>query len=153
VNPNRVALCKEQLAGTNIRIASVVGFPLGATTSAAKAFEPKTAVADELDMVIDIGALLEGDYAKVVADIREIAAACPGGYVKCIIETCYLDEDRIVDASILPVVGGADCVKTSTGFGKAGATGEHVRLMRHVVGPRFGVKQRAASGRRKRPER
>jgi deoxyribose-phosphate aldolase len=147
VNPNRVALCKEQLAGTGIRIASVIGFPLGATTAAVKAFESKAAVdagAQEIDMVIDVGALLEGDYGKVVADIREIVAACPGAYVKCIIETCYLDEDRIIDASILAVVGGADCVKTSTGFGKAGAVVEHVRLMRQVVGPNFGVK--AAGG-------
>jgi deoxyribose-phosphate aldolase len=95
-------------------------------------------------MVIDIGALLEGDYKKVIADIREIVAAVPGCYVKCIIETCYLTDDLIVDASILTVLGGAHCVKTSTGFGKAGATPEHVRIMRKVVGPNFGVK--AAGG-------
>ncbi|KAH0793347.1 Deoxyribose-phosphate aldolase [Histomonas meleagridis] len=147
VNPNRVHICKRELAGTGIRIASVVGFPLGATTSAAKAFEAKCAVeagADEIDMVIDIGALLEGDYKKVRQDIEEIVAAVPGKYVKCIIETCYLDRERIIDASILTVISGADNVKTSTGFGKAGATVENVALMRAVVGPKFGVK--AAGG-------
>jgi deoxyribose-phosphate aldolase len=147
VNPNRVAICKDQLAGSGISLASVVGLTLGATTSSTKAFESKAAVdagAAEIDMVIDVGALLEGDYEKVVADIREIVAACPGAYAKCIVETCYLDEDRIIDASILTVVGGADCVKTSTGFGKAGAVAEHVRLMRRVVGAHFGVK--AAGG-------
>lgn len=147
VNPNRVAICKRELAGTGIRIASVVGFPLGATTAAAKAFESKEAVAagaDEIDMVIDIGALLEGDYKKVSADISEIVAAVPGKYVKCIIETCYLDRERIIDASILTAISGADNVKTSTGFGTAGAKPEHVALMRAVVGPKFGVK--AAGG-------
>lgn len=147
VNPNRVGICKKELEGTGIRIASVVGFPLGATTSAAKAFESKEAVAagaDEIDMVIDIGALLEGDYKKVSQDIKEIVAAVPGKYVKCIIETCYLDRERIIDASILTVISGADNVKTSTGFGTAGAKPEHVALMRAVVGPKFGVK--AAGG-------
>jgi len=147
VNPNRVALCKQQLEGTPIRIASVVGFPLGATTSASKAFESKEAMnagAIEIDMVFDIGALLEGNYKKVLEDIVEIVKACPGCYVKCIIETCYLDNERIVDASILTVLGGAHNVKTSTGFGKAGALPEHVAIMRKVVGPKFGVK--AAGG-------
>ncbi|EAY14601.1 hypothetical protein TVAG_393280 [Trichomonas vaginalis G3] len=147
VNPNRVHICKEQLAGTNIRIASVVGFPLGATTSAAKAFEAKEAAnagAIEIDMVIDIGALIEGDYKKVRQDIAEIVAAVPQCYVKCIIETCYLNEEQIIDASILTVLGGAHNVKTSTGFGTAGAKPEHVAIMRKVVGPKFGVK--AAGG-------
>jgi deoxyribose-phosphate aldolase len=147
VNPNRVRQCHDLLKGTRIRVASVVGFPLGATTSAAKAFEAKAAVdagAIEIDMVIDIGALLEGDYVKVLADISEIVGACPGAYVKCIIETCYLPNEKIIDASILTVLGGADCVKTSTGFGKAGANVDHVKIMRSVVGPNFGVK--AAGG-------
>ena len=147
VNPNRVAICKKELEGTDIRIASVVGFPLGATTSAAKAFEASEAMkagAIEIDMVFDIGALIEGDYKKVIADIQEIVKATPGCYVKCIIETCYLSREQIIDASILTVLGGADNVKTSTGFGKAGATVENVALMRQVVGPKFGVK--AAGG-------
>ncbi|OHS99233.1 Deoxyribose-phosphate aldolase [Tritrichomonas foetus] len=147
VNPNRVSICKKELEGTGIRIASVVGFPLGATTSASKAFESKCAVdagADEIDMVIDIGALIEGDYKKVSQDIEEIVAACPGKYIKCIIETCYLTKDQIIDASILTVYSGADNVKTSTGFGKEGATVENVKIMRQVVGPKFGVK--AAGG-------
>lgn len=147
VNPNRVAICKKELEGSGIKIASVIGFPLGATTSAAKAFEAHNAVeegADEIDMVIDIGALIEGDYKKVSKDISEIVAACPGKYVKCIIETCYLTKDQIIDASILTVYSGADNVKTSTGFGKDGAKVEDVKLMRQVVGPLFGVK--AAGG-------
>jgi deoxyribose-phosphate aldolase len=147
VNPNRVALCAKLLKGSPLRIASVVGFPLGATTSAAKAFEAKAAFeagAIEIDMVIDVGALLDNDYVKVLSDISEIVAACPGGYVKCIIETCYLTKEKVIDASILTVLGGADCVKTSTGFGDAGATVENVALMRSVVGPKFGVK--AAGG-------
>ena len=147
VNPNRVALCKQELAGSGIRIASVVGFPLGATTAATKAFESAQAVsagADEIDMVIDIGALLDGNYKKVLEDIVEIRKACPTSYIKCIIETCYLNQEQIVDASILTVLGGADNVKTSTGFGKAGATVENVALMRKAVGPKFGVK--AAGG-------
>lgn len=147
VNPCRVAQCKKELEGTDIRIASVVAFPLGATTSAAKAFEAAEAMkagANEIDMVIDIGALIEGDYKKVKEDIEEIVKATPGCYVKCIIETCYLTQEQIIDASILTVLGGADNVKTSTGFGKAGATPENVALMRKTVGPKFGVK--AAGG-------
>ena len=146
VNPNRVAICKKELEGTGIRIASVVGFPLGATTAASKAFESKEAVAAgacEIDMVIDIGALIEGDYKKVAQDIEEIVKET-GAYVKCIIETCYLTEEQIIDASILTVYAGADNVKTSTGFGKAGATPENVAIMRKTVGPKFGVK--AAGG-------
>jgi deoxyribose-phosphate aldolase len=147
VNPNRVALCKSQIAGTPTTTAAIIGFPLGAATSAIKVPEAAAAVsagAIEIDMVIDIGALLEDNYKKVVADISAVVAACPGSYVKCIIETCYLSDDKIVDASILTVVGGADCVKTSTGFGRAGAVAAHVKLMRAVVGPAFGVK--AAGG-------
>lgn len=146
VNPNRVAQCKKELEGTGVRLASVVGFPLGATTSAAKAFESAEAVkagADEIDMVIDVGALLEGNYKKVLTDIEQIVAAVPGKYVKCIIETCYIP-DLIIDASIIVVLGGAHNVKTSTGFGTKGAVADHVRIMRSVVGPNFGVK--AAGG-------
>ena len=147
VNPNRVGICKKELSGSGIKIASVVGFPLGATLSDVKAHEAKRAVdegADEIDMVIDVGALIEGDYKKVLSDIEMIVAACPGKYIKCIIETCYLTKEQIVDASIITVLGGADNVKTSTGFGKEGATVENVRIMRSVVGPKFGVK--AAGG-------
>lgn len=147
VNPNRVGICKQELAGTDIRIAAVVGFPLGATTAAAKAFESKeahNAGAIEIDMVFDIGALIEGDYKKVILDIEEIVKAVPDCYIKCIIETCYLTKEQIIDASILTVLGGAHNVKTSTGFGKAGATPENVAIMRQVVGPKFGVK--AAGG-------
>jgi deoxyribose-phosphate aldolase len=126
----------------------VDGFPLGTTTSAAKAFEAKAAFDEgaisEIDMVIDIGALLENTYVKVVSDISEIVVAYPGAYLKCIIETCYLTNEKIIDASILTVLGSADCVKTSTGFGSAGANAEHMKIIRSVAGPNFGVK--AAGG-------
>ncbi len=146
VNPNRVKLAAENLKGTNIGLAAVVGFPLGATSGAMKAAEAAYAIsegANEIDMVIDIGAMLEGDYKKVLGDIQEVRKACANEYLKVIIETCYLSKEQIIDASIM-VMSCADNVKTSTGFGKAGATAENVKLMRQVVGPKFGVK--AAGG-------
>lgn len=146
VNPIRVKTAVAQLAGTGIRVASVVGFPLGATPPAIKAAETRDAVAQgavEIDMVINIGALIEGDYKAVLEDIRAVREACKDQYLKVIIETCYLTREQIIDATIL-VMSCADCVKTSTGFGKEGATVENVKLMREVVGSKFGVK--AAGG-------
>lgn len=146
VNPLRVKTAAEQLRGTSIGVASVVGFPLGATSPLMKAAETAYAVsqgATEIDMVINIGAMIEGNYKAVLEDIRAVRECCPFQYLKVIIETCYLTREQIIDASIL-VLTCADCVKTSTGFGKEGAKAEHVRLMREVVGPKFGVK--AAGG-------
>lgn len=146
VNPARVRTAAEQLKGTSIGVASVVGFPLGATPAMIKAAETAFAIsqgATEIDMVINIGALIEGDYKTVLEDIRAVRECCPHHYLKVIIETCYLTREQIIDASILTLTC-ADCVKTSTGFGKEGAKAEHVRLMREVVGPKFGVK--AAGG-------
>ncbi|WP_048151721.1 deoxyribose-phosphate aldolase [Palaeococcus ferrophilus] len=149
VNPYRVKLAKQQLEGSDVKVASVIGFPLGATPTEVKVFEAKRALddgADELDMVINIGALKDKDYEYVKKDIAEVVKVAHerGALVKVIIETCYLSEDEKVKACELAKEAGADFVKTSTGFGTGGATIEDVRLMRKTVGPDMGVK--AAGG-------
>ena len=147
VNPCHTATAKNALQGSDVRLAVVIGFPLGATTTRAKAFEAREAIlngADELDMVINVGALKEGRESFVEGDIRAVVEAAGQATVKVIIETCYLTDDEIVRACRLAVRAGADFVKTSTGFGPAGAKVEHVRLMRATVGPEIGVK--AAGG-------
>ena len=149
VNPYRVKDAAEFLKGTDIKIASVVGFPLGATFTEAKVQETIMAInngAKEIDMVINIGALKDGDYEFVEKDIREVvnAAHGAGAIVKVIIETCYLTDDEKRKACELAKNAGADFVKTSTGFGTAGAKVEDVKLMREVVGDDMGVK--AAGG-------
>ncbi|AIU69222.1 deoxyribose-phosphate aldolase [Thermococcus eurythermalis] len=147
VNPYRVKLAKDYLSGkgADVRVASVIGFPLGATPTEVKVFEAKKALddgADELDMVINIGALKDGDYEYVKRDIEEVVKVAheKGAKVKVIIETCYLTDEEKVKACELAKEAGADFVKTSTGFGSGGATVEDVRLMRKVVGPEMGVK-------------
>ena len=149
VNPYRVKLAKEQLKGTDIKVASVIGFPLGATPTEVKVFEAKRALedgADELDMVINIGALKDKDYDYVKKEIEEVVKVAHerGAVVKVIIETCYLTDEEKEIACRLAMEAGADFVKTSTGFGTRGATVEDVRLMRRVVGDKLGVK--AAGG-------
>ena len=148
VNPSRIALVAEQLKGTDVTPCCVVGFPLGAIPSESKAAETAVAVkngAREIDMVIDIGAAKDGDWAKVEADIAAVKAACgDAAKLKVIIETCLLTDDEKVQACLAAKRAGADYVKTSTGFSKAGATVEDVRLMRRTVGPEMGVK--AAGG-------
>jgi len=149
VNPYRVKLAKEQLKETDIKVASVIGFPLGATPTEVKVFEAKKALedgADELDMVINIGALKDKDYEYVKKDIAEVVKVAheKGAIVKVIIETCYLTDEEKEIACKLAMEAGADFVKTSTGFGSGGATVEDVRLMRKVVGDKLGVK--AAGG-------
>ncbi len=149
VNPYRVRLAKERLKGTDVKVASVIGFPLGATPTEVKVFEAKKALedgADELDMVINIGALKDGNYEYVRKDIEEVVKVARenGAIVKVIIETCYLTDEEKVKACELAKEAGAHFVKTSTGFGTGGATVEDVRLMRKVVGPEMGVK--AAGG-------
>ena len=147
VNPCQVTAAKKALQESGVKVAAVIGFPLGATTTPAKAFEAREAIgngADELDMVINIGALKEGRDSCVEEDIRAVVEAAGQSVVKVIIETCYLADDEIVRACKLAVSAGADFVKTSTGFGPAGAKVEHVRLMRAAVGPEVGVK--AAGG-------
>ncbi|WP_342425266.1 deoxyribose-phosphate aldolase [Paenibacillus sp. FSL L8-0502] len=143
VNPAWVAYAAEQLAGTGVAICTVIGFPLGASTSATKAFETKDAIsngATEIDMVINIGALKARDVQLVEQDIRAVVEAAAGTLVKVIIETCLLTDEEKVLACELSVKAGANFVKTSTGFSTGGATVEDVALMRKTVGPEIGVK-------------
>ena len=149
VNPVYVRLAAERLQGAEVAVCSVVGFPLGATTTAAKVYEARQALADgagELDMVIHVGALKAGDYERAQEDIAAVADVCHkgGALLKVIIETALLDDAEKVTACRLAQAAGADFVKTSTGFAGGGATAEDVRLMRQTVGPRMGVK--AAGG-------
>ncbi|MFP7493588.1 deoxyribose-phosphate aldolase [Terribacillus saccharophilus] len=143
VNPYWVSHCAEQLKGTDVKVCTVIGFPLGASTSAVKALETKDAIekgAGEIDMVINIGALKSGDLATVEADIRAVVEAAAGVLTKVIIETSLLTEEEKVTACELAVKAGADFVKTSTGFSGGGATVEDIKLMRDTVGPDIGVK-------------
>jgi deoxyribose-phosphate aldolase len=122
---------------------AVVGFPLGAASTASKAFEAREAVqagAQEIDMVINVGALKDRDYAAVLADIAEVVKASSPALVKVILETSLLNEDQKIIACALAKAAGAQFVKTSTGFGSSGATQEDVALMRRIVGPEMGVK-------------
>lgn len=148
VNPCWVALAADQLKGSDVEVCTVIGFPLGASTPEVKAFETKDAIdkgADEVDMVINIGALKSGQEELVEADIRAVVeAAAKRALVKVIIEACLLTEDEKVRACQLAVRAGADFVKTSTGFSTGGATPEDVALMRKTVGKNIGVK--AAGG-------
>ena len=143
VNPSRIALVAKELEGTDVTPCCVVGFPLGAIPSESKAAEAAVAVkngAREIDMVIDIGAAKDGDWARVEADIAAVKAACGEAKLKVIIETCLLTDDEKVQACLAAKRANADFVKTSTGFSKGGATVEDVRLMRRTVGPDMGVK-------------
>jgi deoxyribose-phosphate aldolase len=144
VNSSRVEYVARKLQGTDVLICAVVGFPLGAMTSKAKAFETREAIsagADEIDMVINIGALKSGDYKTVEEDIRSVRRATRATTVlKVIIETSMLTQDEKVIACELAEKAGADFVKTSTGFGGGGATVEDVALMRRVVSSNVLVK-------------
>jgi deoxyribose-phosphate aldolase len=145
VNPTHVPLVATKLAGSPVKVCTVVGFPLGATSTAAKVAETRQALADgaqEIDMVLDIGAMKDGRYETVQEDITAVAQATHAGNaaLKVIIETCYLTDAEKETACRLSVAAGADFVKTSTGFGTGGATAEDVALMRRVVGPGVGVK-------------
>ena len=136
-------LVAEQLRGSAVRVCAVVGFPLGAMPSAVKAAETAAAVAagaQEIDMVIPVGALKDGRHDAVLADIVAVRAACPDAVLKVIIETCLLDDAEKRSACRLSAAAKADFVKTSTGFSTAGATVEDVALMRAEVGPSIGVK-------------
>lgn len=143
VNPTWVKFSSEQLAGTEVKVCTVIGFPLGATTSAVKAFETKDAIANgagEIDMVINIGALKDANYDLVREDIKAVVDAANGTLVKVIIEACLLTDEEKVKACELSVEAGANFVKTSTGFSTGGATAEDIALMRKTVGPDLGVK-------------
>ena len=143
VNPTWVAFAAQALKGTDVKVCTVIGFPLGANTPEVKVFEAEDAIqngADEIDMVINIGALKSQDYELVEKDIRAVVEAAKGTLVKVIIETCLLTEDEKVKACQLAQEAGADFVKTSTGFSTGGATVADVTLMRKTVGPDMGVK-------------
>lgn len=143
VNPVWVRFAKKQLQDSGVKVCTVIGFPLGATTPQAKAFEAQNAIqngADELDMVINIGALKAGDAAAVLEDIRAVRNTTPGKILKVIIETALLSDDEKVTACQLAAQAGADFVKTSTGFNGGGATAEDVALMRQHIPATMHVK-------------
>ncbi|WP_407539537.1 deoxyribose-phosphate aldolase [Deinococcus radiomollis] len=153
VNPQHVAQCVRELKGSGVLVATVCGFPLGATTSAQKADEARSSAqagADEIDMVIAIGSALAGDWKYVQADVAAVRQATgPKGeagskVLKVIIETCYLTDRQKERATEAAVLAGADFVKTSTGFGTGGATLEDVVLMKRVIAGRAAIK--AAGG-------
>ncbi|MEW4287475.1 deoxyribose-phosphate aldolase [Rossellomorea marisflavi] len=144
VNPTWVSYAHELLEGTQVKVCTVIGFPLGASTPEVKAYETKDAIANgatEVDMVINIGALKSGDDALVKRDMEAVVAASKGKALsKVIIETCLLTDEEKVKACKLAVEAGADYVKTSTGFSTGGATVADITLMRETVGPDIGVK-------------
>ncbi|ENQ3104190.1 deoxyribose-phosphate aldolase [Bacillus sp. 491mf] len=144
VNPTWVETAAELLKGTDVKVCTVIGFPLGANTPETKAFETTDAIAKgatEVDMVINIGALKDKNDALVERDVRAVVEAAKGkALVKVIIETCLLTEEEKVRACELSVKAGTDFVKTSTGFSTGGATVEDIALMRKTVGPNIGVK-------------
>ena len=152
VNPSRIETAAEILQGSDVKVCCVIGFPLGAMSTAAKVFEASDAVtrgAQEIDMVLNIGFIKDGNDTAVTEEIRAVKNAVGSRVLKVIIETCLLDEAEIVRACRASVAGGADFVKTSTGFSVGGAKAEDVALMRKTVGDRAGVK---ASGGIRTPE-
>ncbi|MHA2224235.1 MAG: deoxyribose-phosphate aldolase [Candidatus Hodarchaeales archaeon] len=148
VNPSNVAKATEFLSNSSVKVCTVIGFPLGATTSTVKAIETRDAIAngaEEVDMVINVGALKSGNDDLVKKDIEAVVEAADGkAVVKVILETALLTKEQIIKGSLLAKIGGADFVKTSTGFSTAGALVEDIRLMRKTVGPEMGIK--AAGG-------
>ena len=144
VNASYVKLAYSFLQGTEVRVCTVAGFPLGATTKEAKAFEASQAIengAAEIDMVINIGALKSGKPDAVKEDIKAVVDVCKDkALLKVIIETCLLTDEEKVTACLLSMEAGADFVKTSTGFSVGGATAEDIKLMRRTIGPDMGVK-------------
>lgn len=144
VNPFWVRLCAERLRRSDVKVCTVVGFPLGSTSARSKSYETRFAIEDgaqEIDMVVNIGALKSGDYDAVRKDIRGvIRSAGRSAKVKVILETCLLSNEEKIKGSVIAKQCGAAFVKTSTGFSKGGATAEDVALMRRVVGEGVGVK-------------
>lgn len=143
VNPSFVALAAEKLAGTDVDVCTVIGFPLGANTEAVKVFEAQEAIKDgatELDMVLNISKLKDGKYDEVRQEMEAIKKVAGKRVVKVILETCLLSDAEIVKACELAVEAGLDFVKTSTGFSTGGATVEDVKLMKQTVGDKAEVK-------------
>lgn len=144
VNPYYVKMCKEILKDSEVKVATVIGFPLGASTKEVKAFETKNAIengADEVDMVLNIGAMKNKDYNAVKEDIKAVVEVAKNkAIVKVIIETCLLTDEEKVKACELSKEAGADFVKTSTGFSTGGATVEDIRLMKKTIGNSLQIK-------------
>lgn len=143
VNPTWVSYCAKLLKGSEVKVCTVIGFPLGANTSATKAFETSDAIdngANEVDMVINVGAMKEGNLALVQSDIEAVVSAAKGTLVKVILETCLLTKEEIKQACLLAKNAKANFVKTSTGFSTGGATVEDVTLMKQTVGDTMEVK-------------
>lgn len=143
INPGNIDRAKDYLEGSDVKLCTVVGFPLGQMTSEAKAYETAEAVfkgADEIDMVINVGRVKDGDFEYVREDIQAVVNAAQGKLTKVILETCLLNSEEIRTVCKIAQAAGADFVKTSTGFSTGGATIENVRLMRETVGPDMGVK-------------
>lgn len=143
VNSYYTSYVAQKLKGTGVKTCTVVGFPLGQMASRAKAAETAIAIeagAEEIDMVINVGALKDGLYDVVLEDMKEVRKACPEAVLKVIIETCLLTDEEKIKACELAAEAGADYVKTSTGFSTGGAKTEDVALMRRTVGDRLGVK-------------
>ena len=143
VNPYYVSYCKKELRDTDVLVCTVIGFPLGQNTMNAKILETEDAIlagADEIDMVINVAALKDGNHNYVKEEIASIKEVCGPRTLKVILETCYLTKEEIKIACLLAKEAGADYVKTSTGFGTYGAKVEDVKLMRETVGKDMGVK-------------
>ncbi|AZK44228.1 deoxyribose-phosphate aldolase [Erysipelothrix rhusiopathiae] len=143
INPGFVSLCNELLEGTDVKVCTVIGFPLGANTTEVKVYETQNALnngADEIDMVINVSALKDKKYDLIENEIRSIKSVCGDNILKVIIETCLLEDDEIVKACELAVAAGADFVKTSTGFSTGGATAKDVKLMKDTVKDQASVK-------------
>ena len=143
VNPCFVSLAAKLLKGSDVKVCTVIGFPLGATLSSVKAFEASEAIkagATEIDMVLNISWAKEHKYDEIAKEVNMVKEACGNILLKVILETCLLSDDEIIECSKACVKGNADYVKTSTGFSKGGATTNAVKLMRDAVGPNIGVK-------------
>ena len=143
VNSCNVSLAKKQLTNSNVKICSVIGFPLGAMSTKAKVAETKQALndgADEIDMVLNIGFLKSNNYDGVWKDIKAVKNCMPTKVLKVILETCYLEELELIKASEIAIESGADFIKTSTGFGTGGATIHDVKLMKHIAKERAKIK-------------
>ncbi|GLO62525.1 deoxyribose-phosphate aldolase [Vibrio sp. MACH09] len=143
VNPGFVEHCAKRLEETDVKICTVIGFPLGANTTETKVFETQNAImlgADEIDMVVNISNVLDGEWERVSKEIIAIKQACGSTLLKVIFETCLLNNEQIAQLCHISKHSGADFVKTSTGFSTGGATVEHIALMRDKVGSEIGVK-------------
>lgn len=143
VNPYWVSYAKELLSGSTVNICTVIGFPLGANTKEVKAFETKNAIlngATEIDMVLNIGALVDGDYEVVLSDIQAVVEAANGVLVKVIIEACLLSKEQKIIACELILKAGAQFVKSSTGFSTGGATKDDIELFKSIVGDKCLIK-------------